>query len=347
MASTIAHIQNQTHKTLMLTPAERDAISNTINSVPGDYGRQDFHEFYHDCRRAAGSLPARLTRAIFDFQLGRHAGYLLIKGLPLPHQVPPTPAARGQTWNQATLHARKAMCVVLSALGHIYNFTGKKHPDYIDDVFPIFSDRHEQLGTNQCFLEWHVEDGFHPAKADLVSLYCLRGDSNAKTYLCHARDLDLDPHHRQQLEQPNFLIQVDPTFVDGSQAEAVQRCTVLSPGQDPEIIYDPAYMTATSDAAEAALQHLRDRIEQRYQAITLEPGDLLVFDNRRSVHARSAYSPRFDGSDRWLLRGLVLESYWKTRESMQDLAHGFITGNEPVTPVKVADVVDADQIQFA
>ena len=321
MTQSIAQVQNTAHKELLLTPTERAAIEEVVAAVPGDYGRDDFHHFYHDCWRAAGRLPARLTRALFDFRLGRHAGYLLVKGLPLPHHVPPTPAARGRTWSLATLHARKTMCVALSALGHVYNFAGKKHPDYIDDVFPIYNDRHEQVGTNQCFLEWHVEDGFHPAKADLVSLYCLRGDRAAKTYLCHARDLHLAPEHRRQLEQPNFLIRVDPTFVADSQQEQAQACAVLSAGHDPEIVYDPAYMTATTPAAEAALAHLRECIEQAHRAIALESGDLVVFDNRRSVHARSAYSPRFDGSDRWLLRGLVLESYWKAREDLHDLAY--------------------------
>jgi len=31
-------------------------------------------------------------------------------------------------------------------------------------------------------------------------------------------------------------------------------------------------------------------------------GDLLVLDNRRAAHARTTFRPRYDGSDRWLLR---------------------------------------------
>ena len=80
------------------------------------------------------------------------------------------------------------------------------------------------------------------------------------------------------------------------------------------------------ERAAAALEHLRLCIGQSKQKIQLEPGDLLVFDNRRSAHARSAYTPRFDGSDRWLLRALVLESYWKARENLHDLAAGHAGG---------------------
>jgi L-asparagine oxygenase len=319
MSKTLAQIQNSAPRELILTRAECAQVSSVVASVAAEYDHSDFYQFSHECWRAAGRLPARLTQALFDLRLGRCAGYLLLRGLPQDGRIPPTPASRERTWSRATLQARKLMCTLLSPLGHVYNFTGKKHPDYIDDVFPIYGDRHAQLGTNQCFLEWHVEDGFHPARADLVSLYCLRGDSAAKTYLCHARDLKLAPQHRRELEQPNYRIHVDPTFAAGSQPEESVVCSVLSAGPDPEILYDPAYMTATTPGAEAALAHLREAIECSKVALELEPGDLLIFDNRRSVHARSAYAPRFDGSDRWLLRGLILESYWKTRENLGDL----------------------------
>ncbi len=124
------------------------------------------------------------------------------------------------------------------------------------------------------------------------------------------------------LEQPNFMIRVDPTLTADAQASQAQPCAVMSAGQDPELLYDPAYVSANTERAAAALEHLRLCIEQSKFHIQLEQGDLLVFDNPRSVHARSAYTPRFDGSDRWLLRALVLESYWKTPENLGDLATG-------------------------
>jgi L-asparagine oxygenase len=38
----------------------------------------------------------------------------------------------------------------------------------------------------------------------------------------------------------------------------------------------------------------------------LEPGDLLVVDNAVAVHGRSPFTPRFDGTDRWLQRTMVV-----------------------------------------
>ena len=41
------------------------------------------------------------------------------------------------------------------------------------------------------------------------------------------------------------------------------------------------------------------------RSVRLGPGDLLVIDNKRCAHARSAYEARFDGQDRWLQRAYV------------------------------------------
>jgi hypothetical protein len=38
---------------------------------------------------------------------------------------------------------------------------------------------------------------------------------------------------------------------------------------------------------------------------TLRAGGMLLVDNRRSVHSRSSFAARFDGTDRWLRRMMV------------------------------------------
>jgi hypothetical protein len=39
--------------------------------------------------------------------------------------------------------------------------------------------------------------------------------------------------------------------------------------------------------------------------VRLLPGDLVIVDNRRAVHSRSEFEPRWDGKDRWLQRTYV------------------------------------------
>ncbi|MGZ2505269.1 hypothetical protein EHI47_26495 [Rhizobium leguminosarum] len=37
-------------------------------------------------------------------------------------------------------------------------------------------------------------------------------------------------------------------------------------------------------------------------ALRSKPGDLILYSNTRMMHRRSAYEPRFDGTDRYFVR---------------------------------------------
>jgi hypothetical protein len=51
--------------------------------------------------------------------------------------------------------------------------------------------------------------------------------------------------------------------------------------------------------------------------IALEPGEILVIDNRRGAHARTAFRASFDGSDRWLHRVYIRRSVWELRGQLR------------------------------
>jgi alpha-ketoglutarate-dependent taurine dioxygenase len=71
---------------------------------------------------------------------------------------------------------------------------------------------------------------------------------------------------------------------------------------DPCLNFDLDLMVGLSDEADAALRALRTAANQVKRWVRLDTGDLLVIDNRRAVHARSQFTARFDGTDRWLQR---------------------------------------------
>ncbi|MBE0362178.1 hypothetical protein PULV_a3986 [Pseudoalteromonas ulvae UL12] len=294
-----------------LSPSELECILDVLNNVSAEYCVDHFEEFFWHCVRASQMLPAAIHKRIFDLKK-LQVNHLLLRNLPVSFDLGDTPLKRSGQHQKSALTARKLMSVLLSQIGLIYGFTQKSNFDFIDDVFPVEKDKHEQLGTNKEFLEWHVEDGFHDAKADWVSLFCLRSDPMAQTYLFHAKDIDLDSKYMAALKRPEYMIEVDKTFKSNGASE--QKVAVLSEHDDPEIVYDPAYMRCLTDEAKAAFRELHYFVSENKQSITLRCGDLLIFDNRRTIHARSEYEPRYDGTDRWLLRALLLESQFKARE---------------------------------
>jgi alpha-ketoglutarate-dependent taurine dioxygenase len=49
-------------------------------------------------------------------------------------------------------------------------------------------------------------------------------------------------------------------------------------------------------------------VKQATRKVVLQAGDVLVIDNERAVHGRTPFVPRYDGTDRWLKRALVVTS---------------------------------------
>jgi alpha-ketoglutarate-dependent taurine dioxygenase len=65
-------------------------------------------------------------------------------------------------------------------------------------------------------------------------------------------------------------------------------------------------MIGTDPDAQSAFEALAQRVHSHATSVVLGAGDLLVVDNHTTVHARSPFPARFDGSDRWLQRTFVV-----------------------------------------
>ncbi|WP_042383860.1 TauD/TfdA family dioxygenase [Streptacidiphilus melanogenes] len=65
-------------------------------------------------------------------------------------------------------------------------------------------------------------------------------------------------------------------------------------------------ITAITASGCAVLAALEESLGRCAQSILLGSGDLLLIDNRRSVHGRTAFRPAYDGTDRWIQRVLLL-----------------------------------------
>jgi L-asparagine oxygenase len=74
------------------------------------------------------------------------------------------------------------------------------------------------------------------------------------------------------------------------------------------LVYDELLMSALTERSRAALTRLHEAVRQATRHIVLHTGDLLRLDNSRIVHGRTPFRPRYDGTDRWLKRALVVRS---------------------------------------
>jgi hypothetical protein len=95
---------------------------------------------------------------------------------------------------------------------------------------------------------------------------------------------------------------------NGEPDAQVHVTPLTATGEGWSLIYDQLLMRGTTPRAIAALSALHDAVKHSTQQVVLAAGDILVIDNHRAVHGRTPFAPRYDGTDRWLKRALVVQS---------------------------------------
>jgi hypothetical protein len=148
-------------------------------------------------------------------------------------------------------------------------------------------------------LAWHTEEAGFRFRPDHLAFVCLRNPQLVPTTVGVVDDIVLDPMVEETLRRPLFgMPQVGA-------AERIEYAPVLYGAVDqPYLSADPVYMTtAPGDGVAAeALAALAAAVDSVLRPFVARPGDLYFLDNHRVVHGRPAFVPRYDGTDRWLLR---------------------------------------------
>jgi L-asparagine oxygenase len=266
--------------------------------------------------RAAGHagrlLPADVHDALVDFaDIGNDAGALLLRGVPLG-DVPPTPPSPRQA-RKADRVSEFALLTVARRLGQPVGYAPEHGGDLVQNISPVEQDAERQVSTSsKSVLAFHTEAAFHPHRPRFLLLLCLRGDPAAATTLSsvHAMLDALSPHDRSVLAMPRFTTATDESYVGGpSSRRSLPRPILTGDRARPKLWLDADLMRGTDDEAQGALDRLSALAAEQATGVVLEAGDLLVVDNDVAVHGRSPFSPRFDGTDRWLQRTFVIADH--------------------------------------
>jgi hypothetical protein len=160
---------------------------------------------------------------------------------------------------------------------------------------------------------------------DYLLLYGLRQDpaKEARTYVASVRRFFhlLDPADKDTLFANLFRTGVDYSFGNVAQRRGAGPLVSVLYGDrlDPFLRYDLDLMVGETPAARRALELVRELVHDVKRELVVEPGSLLILDNRRSVHARSVFQASYDGRDRWLQRLAVVRDL---EASMHDRRRG-------------------------
>ncbi len=259
-------------------------------------------------RLASCQLPPRLLAAIRAF---RHdagtAGTLAVANLPVDGDaLPPTPNVPGSAQRAATAPATTAV-LLGQQLGEVIAYRDEKNGALVQDVVPVPSLAGSQSNGGSVPLELHTENAFHPHRPDYVGLLCLRPahDEQVGTQVAAVRRAFplIGPADRAILREPRFVTAAPPSF--GSAGQSQPHPVLCGSPDDPDIRVDFHATSALDDQAGLALARLRQALAEVRTDLVQRPGEMVFIDNRLVVHGRVAFTPRYDGSDRWLHRVFV------------------------------------------
>jgi L-asparagine oxygenase len=305
---------------LALDRADGDAlreVANGLLTVAG--GRVDDPVWQTEAGRRSHDLPVSLRRALADFRRdpGR-SGVFLLSGLPVDEpSLPATPAVSGSVQRTAT--APSAMqALVTHLLGYPVAFRPEKTGALVQHVVPVPGSEEFQGNEGSVLLAFHTENAFHDHRPDYVLLLCLRADHDRVASLRTASVRQvlpvLDDDVCEALRCVDFVTQPPPSFASGPRAVGPLKHAVLSGApEDPDLIVDFAATASSSARGTEAMRELQRCLAEQALSHRLVPGDLAIVDNRVTVHGRSAFTPRYDGRDRWLQRTFAVENLRRSR----------------------------------
>ncbi|MGI5223163.1 TauD/TfdA family dioxygenase [Nocardia sp. CA-290969] len=267
----------------------------------------------------AARLPAEVRTAVRP--PATSAGACIVRGLPLSDtEIGPTPPdwQTAAVWSTdpdrpgCSLELDIALLLLAAAAGEPFGWAGQQDGRLVNNIVPAAGHEQEQSGaSSSVLLSPHTEDAFHPLRANMLMLGCLRNHDLVGTTVSSVRRVRLTGPQLETLRTPTLPILPDVSYGSAfDRAAAVPVPTLWSePGRedDPDsrtLRFDPAY-TPLHDAGpefRAAYAQLERELERVCVVAALRPGELLLVDNDVAVHGRVPFTARYDGTDRWLKR---------------------------------------------
>lgn len=232
---------------------------------------------------------------------------LIYKNLPIG-EIPRTPSTPFTA--EETEVADAVLCLFGSSIGYLVSYKQEQDGALLQNIVPVAKTESQQISTSsKVTLQLHTETAFHPYKPDYVLLMCLRGDENAYTTYADVVSIVecLSPQAIDELKKKQFITKVDDSFRTHGEPDVELVKAILTVDEDGYgICFDEFFMRGTTQEACDALDELIIAIAKCTDKVALEAGDLMVIDNRRTVHGRLPFQPRYDGTDRWLKRLMVV-----------------------------------------
>lgn len=238
------------------------------------------------------------TRAMLQRLKDGSISFCQFRDIPVTEHVPPTATRYSSEIPRKTFQSEGVIGAVSQALGRLFNY--RETGDFImHDIYPARGYEHSRsFVSSSRMLSFHSDGSAHPKLIpDYVLLYCVRSDRQAANLV-----VDLD-NLLEHLPSEVVAILMRPLFrhlVSESPEHYTLQPILFRKAGLVTIRYDEDNTSGINDEARSAqrlLDELSRKIADRIPNFT---NSLLVLNNQRCLHARTSFSPKFDGKDRWI-----------------------------------------------
>jgi Fe(II)/alpha-ketoglutarate-dependent arginine beta-hydroxylase len=320
---------------LTLTPDEAEAMRRLSAEAVSRHGSCEESAFTAQASLLAHELPYRVRRTLMEFRTAECAASCLISGCPVGDGIGATPRSWREADTPETRDLEMMFFLCASVLGEVFGWRSLQAGRLMHNVLPVKGDEEKQeTSGSTSLLAWHTEDAFHPYRADYLGLMCLRNPDRVPTTFASIDGVGLEGLDLDVLFEPRFAIQPDTAHLENSRSDrpmaagypSLRQMAVDPPGvpvlfggeDEPYLCIDPYFMRVKDPKdveAKRVLDALTERLEAALVDVALEPGDIWFLDNYRSVHGRKPFTPRYDGSDRWMKKLVVTRDLRRSRGS--------------------------------
>lgn len=246
-----------------------------------------------------------------------------ILDLPKANQQRPTP----KHWRDDCHSNYDDLFLKLSRhVGDVFGYSDLQNGKLVQEIFPIFKDRNKQLGSGSVYLELHTEDPALPYRADVLGFLCVRNDGKVPNLLSCPDFSAVDATLKHRLTETRYTILSDrPSTIEYKPMALETAVLQKSPTEGYSFIYDPVYVdfSKMSQCEELDFKDFIKLVESATFDLSMNEAQVLFINNYKCAHGRPQFTPKYDGTDRWLKRVQISKDISKHLD--REYSHDIIT----------------------
>ncbi|MET7798189.1 TauD/TfdA family dioxygenase [Streptomyces decoyicus] len=279
-----------------------------------------------EIRAEAERLPLGIRQFLSASRAAEEA-VIQMANLPVSDDLVPTPPSWQVAEKEgAAVREELVLLLIASLLGDPFAWQNQQNGRLVHDVCPAKGQEASLTSaSSETQLTLHTEDVFHTCRGDYVALMCLRNPDGVGTTVASLDAVSLPRSMREVLEQDRFQFYPDdshgpqqevalggPAALDEREHEVAS--VLFGPWGAPYLRIDADFTSPLpgDTEAETALTECAELLRASAERVVLAPGEAAFLDNYRVVHGRDVFTPRYDGTDRWLKRTSLVRDLRRT-----------------------------------